>query len=57
MQVNEEKKLYDQVMNKYNVMGNKKLKTIINILNTTEGLCMPEFLEFCQYLLKLDKKK
>ena len=57
MQVSKEKELYDQVMSKYNVMSNKKLRTIIEILDETEGLCMPEFLEFCQYLLELDKKR
>ena len=55
--IKNEKELYDDVMNKYNNMSNKKLKTIITILNTTEGLCMPDFLEFCEYLLKLDEKK
>ena len=57
MQVNKEKELYNQVMSKYHVMNNKKLKTIIHILNTTEGLCMPEFLDFCQYLMKLQEKE
>ena len=52
-----EKQLYDEVMSKYKTMDDRKLKTIITILNRTEGLCMPEFLEFCQYLLELDKKK
>ena len=55
MNVIQEKEMYDDVMKKYNKMGDKKLRTIIKILDHTEGLCMPEFLEFCHYLLKLDK--
>ena len=51
----QERELYNEVMGKYKVMTNKKLKTIIDILNHAEGLCMPEFLEFCEYLLQLDK--
>ena len=53
----EEKKLYEKVMSKYHIMDNKKIKRIIHILDTTEGLCMPEFLEFCHYLLELDRNK
>ena len=53
-----EKELYNEVMLKYSVMTDEKLKRIIHILDTgkIEGLCMPEFLEFCQHLLSLDNK-
>ena len=57
LKLEQEKQLYNDVMSKYKVMDNRKLKTIIKILDKTEGLCMPEFLEFCEYLLKLDRKK
>ena len=55
---NNEQQMYDEVMLKYNVMTDKKLKRIIHILDTgkIEGLCMPEFLEFCQHLLSLDRE-
>ena len=52
-----EKEQYDKLMYKYRRMDDKKLQTIIKILNNTEGLCMPEFLEFCKHLIALDKKK
>jgi len=51
----QEKKLHDEVMTKYKKMSDKKLKKIIKILDNTEGLCMPEFLEFCKHLQSLDK--
>ena len=57
MNVIKEKEMYEQLMSKYEIMSNKKLKTIINILDHTEGLCMPEFVEFCNYLLSLDNNK
>jgi len=53
--VPEEKKLHDEVMGKYKKMKDKKLKKIIKILDHTEGLCMPEFLEFCKHLQSLEK--
>ena len=56
MNVINEKEMYEQIMSKYKIMSNKKLKTIINILDNTEGLCRPEFVEFCNYLLSLDNK-
>jgi len=51
----QEKKLHDEVMAKYKKMSDKKLKKIIKILDHTEGICMPEFLEFCKHLQSLDK--
>ncbi len=54
--VSEEKELHDQVMSKYKKMSDRKLKKIIRILDNTEGLCMPEFLEFCQHLQSLDRQ-
>ena len=51
----QEKKLHDEVMTKYKKMSDKKLKKIIKILDNTEGLCMPEFLDFCKHLQSLDK--
>ena len=57
-EIDNEKQVYDEVMAKYHVMTDKKLKRIIHILDTgVEGMCMPEFLDFCQYLLKLQKEK
>lgn len=53
--VPEEKKLHDEVMSKYKIMKDAKLKKIIKILDNTEGLCMPEFLDFCKHLQSLDK--
>ena len=57
LDIKSEKALYDEVMQKYRKMSDKKLKRIIRILDTgVEGLCMPEFLEFCQYLIALQKE-
>ena len=57
-EVKDEKKLYEEVMKKYHVMDDKTLKRIIHILDTgVEGMCMPEFLEFCQYLQKISNDK
>ncbi len=53
--VPQEKKLHDEVMGKYKKMKDAKLKKIIKILDHTEGLCMPEFLEFCKHLQSLEK--
>ena len=55
--IKDEKVLYESVMKKYNTMSDKTLKKIVGILNTgVEGLCMPEFIELCKHLQKLDNK-
>ena len=54
--IKNEKKLYDEVMMKYKSMSDKKLKRIIRILDSgVEGLCMPEFIDFCRHLQSLEK--
>ncbi len=55
--VRDEKKLYEEVMSKYNKMNDKTLKKIVHILDTgnIEGLCMPEFIELVRYLQSMDK--
>ena len=56
--IKDEKKLYEEVMSKYKKMNDKTLKKIIHILDSgVEGICMPEFLEFCQHLQKLENDK
>ena len=37
LKLEQEKQLYNDVMSKYKVMDNRKLKTIIKILDKTEG--------------------
>ena len=56
-EIKDEKKLYEEVMRKYNRMSDNTLKRIVHILDTgkIEGLCMPEFIELCQYLQGLEK--
>ena len=55
--VKDERKLYEEVMSKYNHMNDKTLKKIVHILDTgnIQGLCMPEFIELVRYLQSLDK--
>tara|TARA_R100001129_G_scaffold182760_1_gene163851 strand:- start:658 stop:846 length:189 start_codon:yes stop_codon:yes gene_type:complete len=55
--IKDEKKLYEEIMNKYNKMSDKTLKRVVHILDTgnIEGLCMPEFIELVRYLQGLDK--
>ena len=55
--IKNEKELYNQVMKKYNKMNDKTLKKIIHILDQgVEGLCMPEFIEYCKHLQSLEAR-
>ena len=56
--IKDEKKMYKEVMDKYNYMSDNTLKRIVHILDTgnIEGLCMPEFIELCKYLQSIDNK-
>ena len=55
--IKDEKRIYNEVMAKYNKMSDKTLKRVVHILDTgnIEGLCMPEFIELVKYLQSLEK--